>query len=115
MSRVMNIQQEREQLPTNVKVLWGLAITDDRRSMELKVASYDEESFIVDCGDEDDDDDDVTRMTTSLQQPLHTARVSMGIASSAQLVGMPNASWRINFRRWDESHVKKCNKLDGDN
>jgi hypothetical protein len=119
MSRVMNIQQELEQLPTNVKVLWGLAIADDRRSMELKVASYDEESFIVDCGDEDDDDDDddddVTRMTTSLQQPLHTARVSMGIASSAQLVGMPNASWRINFRRWDESHVKKCNKLDGDN
>jgi hypothetical protein len=84
--------------------------------MELKIASYDEESFIlVDCGDEDDDDD-VTRMTTSLQQPLHTARVSMGIASSAQLVRMPAASWRIDFRRWDGNHVKKCNKLDdGDN
>jgi hypothetical protein len=111
----MNIQQEREKPPTNVKVLLGLAIADDRSSMELKVASSDEESFIIDCGDEDDDDDDVTRMTTPLQQPLHTTRVSMGIASSTQLVGMPNASWWINFRRWDESHVKKCNKLNGDN
>jgi hypothetical protein len=54
-SRMINIQQERE-LPANVKVLFRLVVADDG-SIEIEAVSDDNESFAVNCGDNDDDDD----------------------------------------------------------